>query len=239
MNTDVLDKTEDFLNERNGVYEENAKPSEEPAPAEICAEGANNSQIMIKHRKKAPIGLFLLCLVLVGGIAGFMLCRLSGELISQRELTDFLTLRIKGGFFSNAVSSFFGCMVWIAAAFVCGLCAVGQPLVFLLPLFKGIGAGVTLSGLISLYGGNGIACFAAFVLPGTAMGTVLCVYECRCAVSASNRLLKYIRGARLQGESREYFSLYFMRFAVCSAGCFISGIIDAGISLLLSGLFVI
>ena len=84
MNTDVLDKTEDFLNERNGVYEENAKPSEEPAPAEICAEGANNSQIMIKHRKKAPIGLFLLCLVLVGGIAGFMLCRLSGELISQR-----------------------------------------------------------------------------------------------------------------------------------------------------------
>lgn len=244
---------EEFLSERNAVYEPDAvadEKTDEPqkgprvvisgaeSDEPISADNITVSEIVIKNRQSRQYaGLILFITAVAAAVAGAVLYGDMTVVIPDEMLKNYLSGRIHGGFFGNAASSFIAALIWCTVPFVSGLCAVGQPVGVLVPAFKGIGIGMTFSALLDTYGVNGIPAFAAFVLPSAFVGTVICCYQCKMSVSCSNNVLAALRG-KAEAAPHSY-KVYSERFAVCCIGCFLLGIADAGISFLLGSIFVI
>ena len=248
-----LQTREEFLSERNAVYEPDAvvveKTDEQEKGPRVVISGAGSdepptadnitvSEIVIKNRQSRQYaGLILFITAVAGAVAGAVLYGDMTVVISDEMLKSFLLGKIHGGFFGNAASSFIAALIWCAVPFIAGLCAVGQPVGMLVPVFKGIGIGMTFSALMDTYGANGIPAFAAFVLPSAFVGTVICCYQCRLSFSCSNSVLAALRG---KAEAAPHcYKVYLERFAVCCIGCFLLGIADAALSFLLGPIFVI
>lgn len=244
---------EQFYKERSMIYEPDAKPyneenndtvkSEAPPGAEfqrpVCFSSAEYEAHETKKPKQPHIGLLLIFGAIAGAAAGFVLFGRFFTGVSAEAISDYLTLRIHGGFFANASSSFFGSALWLLIPFIFGLCAIGQPVAAIFPLLKGIGTGIIFAQLIKLYGAGGIPAFCLLVLPSAAAGLLLLVYQCRCALQSSSRLLMYIRGRNTDARPESYYKAYLYRSAVCLMGCLAAGIIDAVVSLFADMIFII
>lgn len=244
---------EEFLSERNAVYEPDAvadeKTDEPPKGPKVVIPGAESdepltadnitvSEIVIKNRQSRQYaGLILFITAIAGAVAGAVLYGDMTVVIPDEMLKNYLSGRIHGGFFGNAASSFIAALIWCIVPFISGLCAVGQPVGVLVPAFKGIGIGMTFSALMNTYGANGVPAFAVFILPSAFIGTIICCYQCRMSVSCSNSVLAALRGKA--EDAPHYYKVYLERFAVCCIGCFLLGIADAALSFLLAPIFVI
>lgn len=247
---------EEFLNERNAVYEpdavaENADGNEENNGPRVVIAGKSGddkkieinggitvSEIVIKNRQHGKYaGIVLFLTAVIGAVVGAVFYGDMTVTVPDELLESFLTGRIHGGFFGNAASSFITALIWCLVPFISGLCAVGQPVGALVPAFRGIGIGMTFTALMNTYGANGIPAFAVFVLPSAFIGTVICCYQCRLSLSCSNSVLAVLRGRR--ENAPHYYKIYLERFAVCCIGCFLLGIADAALSFLLGPIFVI
>lgn len=244
---------EEFLSERNAVYEPDAvageKTDEPPKGPKVVIPGAERdepltadnitvSEIVIKNRQSRQYaGLILFITAIAGAVAGAVLYGDMTVVIPDEMLKNYLSGRIHGGFFGNAASSFIAALIWCIVPFISGLCAVGQPVGVLVPAFKGIGIGMTFSALMNTYGANGVPAFAVFILPSAFIGTIICCYQCRMSVSCSNSVLAALRGKA--EAAPHYYKVYLERFAVCCIGCFLLGIADAALSFLLAPIFVI
>ena len=196
--------------------------------------------IKIKSCNSRAFGVALGVFALFGFLCGFIFCGGFFEGLSQSYITEFLKGKINGGFFSNAYVSFFSMGVFIVAGFCLGLSCISQPISFLLPTVKCIGGGIALSSFIEVYGIlNGILAFCVFALPSFAIGTLISIYICGCAIRTSNRLFSYIRGKSPDTRPREFYSGYLSKGLISLAGCFLGGIVDAGISFLCGNFFII
>lgn len=248
---------EEFLRERNAVYEPDAvaadtdgKEENSGGPRVVIAGksdddkkveidgGITVSEIVIKNRQHGKYaGVVLFLTAVIGAVIGAVFYGDMTVTVPNELLESFLTGRIHGGFFGNAASSFITALIWCIVPFISGLCAVGQPVGALVPVFRGIGIGMTFTALMNTYGANGIPAFAVFVLPSAFIGTVICCYQCRLSLSCSNSVLAVLRGRR--ENAPHYYKIYLERFAVCCIGCFLLGIADAVLSFLLGPIFVI
>ena len=192
---------EEFLKERNAVYEPDAVSGGDDVCKErdtdtsvmteenvkLNADGITVSEVVVKGRhNRQYAGLILFITAIAGVIVGAVLYGDITVTVPDELLENFLAGRIHGGFFGNATASFISALIWCIVPFLAGLCAVGQPVGALIPAFKGIGVGMTFAALVNIYGANGIPAFAVFVLPSAFIGTVICCYQCRLSVSCSN-----------------------------------------------------
>ena len=255
----TLMSEEEFLMQRNAVYEPDAKADEpqksnenrEDSEAvtgrpiviignendEVTQGGMTASAVIVHKKKNNCLAIILPLTAALGAVFGYILCETDSGVISQQAMHSFLSQRINGGFFGNAASSFIAAVLWCIIPFISGLSAVGQPVGALVPLVKGIGIGAALAGMISCYGAGGIPAFAAFVLPSAIIGTLICCYQCRMSIGCSVKILSSIRGN--SREAPDFYKLYLERFLVCCTGCFLLGIADSALSCLLGGIFVI
>ena len=243
---------EEFLKERNAVYEPDAAAGGDDVckgqdtdtaftPEEnvkLSADGITVSEVVVKGRRNRQYaGLILFITAVAGAVVGAVFYGKATVTVPDEMLEAFLEGRIHGGFFGNAAASFISALIWCIVPFISGLCAVGQPVGVLVPAFKGIGIGMTFSALLDTYGANGIPAFAAFILPSAFIGTFVCCYQCQLSLSCSNNILATLRGRR--ETAPHYYKIYIERFAVCCIGCFLLGIADAVITFLFRPIFVI
>lgn len=234
--------------ERNLIYEPDAVPVSEE-DIKIYSDKENEMlpfefsmphRIKIKNGDSNAVGIALIILSVIGFVIGILLCGELFEPLTEAQLDSSLTAKIKGGFFANAAASFITMSMWIISAFLLGFSGISQPAVFLLPVIKCTGTGIMVFSLIKAYGVlNGLLTFAAFILPSFAIGTMLTLYICRCALKASNRLFLHINGKSADVRPKEFFTEYLTKGLITLAGCFIGGIIDSLIGLLCSNFFVI
>ena len=196
-------------------------------------------EIIIPKAKNHHTGAVLLILALLGAAAGFLLYEKLFDALSYDTVYSYLTLRLRGGFFSNASSSFFGALAWLIIPFVSGLCAIGQPIAIGIMPIKGMGIGIVGAYFLTTYGINGLWAFAALVLPSALIGTAVTAYQCKCALTCSCRLFRYITGRSTDPRPTRFYGGYMSSTVLCIICCFLLGIIDAGISAVFGGLFVI
>ena len=241
---------EEFLKERNAVYEPDAVAGGDDVckgqdtdtavmteeNVKLSADGITVSEVVVKGRRNRQYaGLILFITAVAGAVVGAVFYGKATVTVPDEMLEGFLEGRIHGGFFGNAAASFISALIWCIVPFLAGLCAVGQPVGALIPAFKGIGVGMTFAALVNIYGANGIPAFAVFVLPSAFIGTVICCYQCRLSVLCSNSVLAVLKGRR--DEAPHYYKIYLERFAVCCIGCFLLGIADAVITFLFRPLY--
>lgn len=242
-----------FQKERNLIYEPNAvvvndnqdediKVYPEKSEEEIFPDAFffEPQKVRLNKDFSSVLAIVLGIFAVTGFICGIIFCGGFFDFLDESYLSGFLKVRIKGGFFANAASSFFSMGLWVIITFSLGLSCISQPISFLLPAIKCMGSGIVLASFISVYGiSNGLLSFFAFVLPSFVMGTLLTLYISKCAVKTSNRLFLYISGKNTDARPREFYTGYLTKGLIALAGCFAGGIIDAVIGFLCGYFFII
>ena len=119
---------EEFLSERNAIYEPDAvadEKTDEPSKGprivipgagkdeQLTADGITVSEIVIKNRQSRQYaGLILFITAVAGVVAGAVLYGDMTVVISDEMLKNYLSGRIHGGFFGNAAASFIAALIW-------------------------------------------------------------------------------------------------------------------------------
>ncbi len=183
--------------------------------------------------------LLLLLLPLVGCIAGMALYSpLSVSLPSEWWALLPLT-PVKGDFavlLSQWFSSCFQPLCLLALLFFSGVSACGAPLVFLVPIFWGIGLGFS-EAYYAQSGMSGWLVLAVVLLPSAIMELVALLMACSEALRLTLLMAVQLlpRSARCGGLWQD-FRLYCMRFLVLLAFVLGAGALDVILRLLFGGL---
>lgn len=135
---------------------------------------------------------------------------------------------------STFISSFTSTALMLAALFVCGFCAVAQPAILLLPIFRGLGFGYQAGYLYAQNGLGGVGYVALVVLPNMVFSTLILIYGCMEAFTMSSA---YYRAAKQDSGRLINTRSYCAKFLLLLLLVLISSGLDALFTLLFSGLF--
>ncbi len=154
-----------------------------------------------------------------------------------RYLTQgFITERLDQPLLKTFLSSFIGSMILLLVAFILGFSSISQLLTFLIPVFRGLGLGISAGYLYSMYGLQGILFCAVMVLPHVLVSTFALLIGCRESIKFSGVFLSAIvRTGRTRTDTvqesdasrrTELFQLYLLKFALLSILIVVAALID-------------
>lgn len=185
--------------------------------------------------------LFFLLLLLAGVLGGVLVFTLSHSLLSK-ELTVMLQVQaveggIKGGI-SQLFSSCFSTVCMLGLLFLAGLSACGAPLTLLVPLFFGLGLGMTQAYYYGV-GGSGVAFVALLVIPHSLVAGAALLMGC----AESMRMSFLLAGQLLPNSAHcgglwQDFRLYCVRFLLFVGLAFAAGVLDVCLRLGFLKLFI-
>lgn len=183
----------------------------------------------IAHYTKKNYGLLALGTLFVAGVLlGTLLLRTAtGDTLNLllQVVGNFVEKRREQSLLQNFISGMSSSLVFIAILFVCGFCAISQPVVVALPLFRGLGVGFSAASLYAAHGTQAMGFVGLLMLPGTLITTLAILICCRESLRLSSSFLATI-GA---GRQKEGYSLriYIARFLACGVLCVLSALMEA------------
>lgn len=126
-------------------------------------------------------GVFLGALVVswLGSDAAESLTAIMGNFLQSRQQQD-LTQTFLSAFSSSALL--------LLLLFFCGFCAIGAPLIFAVPLFKGLGFGLTAGTVFAAYGIDALWYVAILILPNLLISSIVLLLACRQAFRMSRKI---------------------------------------------------
>lgn len=116
---------------------------------------------------KSGVLAFFAGAILIGALLGAVtFCFMGSDELSMLSVfsNSFVDVRSSGDLEEILVRSFFSSTVFLAVVFLSGFSSLGQPLAVAVLLLRGMGWGVAMSQLYSIYGGHGALLSAMFVL---------------------------------------------------------------------------
>ena len=182
--------------------------------------------------------LFYASLFLAGVLLGAIFLRsLSPETLENLSVLvgQFAKRRGEQTMLSTFISSFTSTSIMLGVLLVCGFCAVAQPVIILLPFFRGLGFGYQAGYIYAQNGFTGIGYVSLAVLPNMLLSTLIILYACG---EAFNMSTAYYRAANL-GEGGGLINLrgYLAKFFLLLVLAFFVSVLDAVFTGLFGGLF--
>ena len=181
------------------------------------------------------IFFLLAVLFLIGVLLGACLIRANGD--SWKEFIRQMVAGFSDGRSTQTIAETFsqsltGSSVFLLAVFLCGFCAIGQPLVCLILLFRGMGYGLTAGGVYSVYGISGMGYVALLLLPN-------CILTAMILLRAGQSAFRFSTGlyGAMKGSGKMTARPYCLEFSVLAACLLVAALIDSICSYLLDGLF--
>ena len=172
--------------------------------------------------------LTFLCLFLFGVFLGSMVFTSSGGALAA-ELAPMLDAEpFAGGFYGGISLLWSSCLapfVLLALLFLTGLSACGAPVAVIVPVFFGMGTGMTEAYYYAL-GGNQMGFVALFVIPHSLMAAMALIMGCSEALRMSVLISRQMLPAASCGGLWQDFRLYCLRFLIALAIAFGSGVLD-------------
>lgn len=188
----------------------------------------------LDFRRSLPL-LFLGGIFLAGALCGSALY----DTLSEESAGTLMLLL--SGMPAGEAFHFWGCLgavflsnfLMLALLFLCGFCAVSQPVIALLPFVKGLGFGLVAAGsavLLSSYS----AFFWLRFFPGAFFSTVLLLLCARRSMELSLFVYRAVFGRRggsgSPGEGRflpaAYTAHYLSLMLLCAGGSLLSAVFD-------------
>ena len=197
-----------------------------------------NGKIIKEIIKKSEIYLFGF-LFICGIVFGAYYVKQSDALFKEKisEIcTSYIQSKAGQGITENIISNALINMIFSAINIFLGFSLIGFPLLFWVPLLKGLGVGVFSGYMYSSYKLTGLGYCAMLVYPGTVISAFSLILACcdSCAYS-KNAFEKSIRG---KGQfEKDETKIYLIRQFIYLAICFCSSVIDALSAILFSKLF--
>lgn len=194
----------------------------------------------LAHYTKKHYGLLALGLLFLFGVGvGTLLLRTAGEetvnfLLQMVDI--FLDNRQGQPLLENFLSGLMSSLLFLGVLFVCGFCAIAQPVIILLPLFRGLGVGLSIASIYASYGAQAIGYVALMLLPGTVLTTLAILLCSRESLRFSCSF--WLGMQSKQHEDNQYpLRLYLARYLACTAFCCVVAFVEAVIQFGFSGLF--
>lgn len=161
---------------------------------------------------------------------------LEGEALSAlNDVTgSFVNGRLNHTFWETLVNSFSGAFLLLLLCFWLGFSAAAQPVELLVPAFRGLGAGVSLSGMYGSFGLKGVGMSAVLIIPGAVLSAFAVIIAAREALELSGSIFSSALGRKTGGETID-FRLYFTKFVILCAILAVSSLTDSLATFLFAG----
>ena len=176
-----------------------------------------DNHISPKRRNNSLTGLAIL--YFTGVLAGtVMYCAMNSERVEILDniTGNFISVRLGQSFSEMLISSFSGSFILLLICFLLGFSAIAQPAELLVPVFQGLGAGVSIAGMYSSYGLSGIGISAVLVVPNAVISAFAVIIAVREAINLSSEIYYCAFGREQSAESLD-FRLYFTKFVILCA----------------------
>ena len=207
------------------------KPRDTRLPGGVLG---NYAELLRKNwQKLALLGLFALGLFLgartaAGASSGWQAHIM--ELLRAQRLN-----RMGNSVFSNALGYFAGDLLFLALAYLLGLCAVGLPFLLLLPVLRGLGIGVVSGWLYMTYGPTGVGYSVLVLYPAAVVSILVMLAGCKESMLMSSDMLLMLGGKLERAESN--LRLYSTRYFVLVLASIFAAALDALAFMVFSGVF--
>lgn len=173
--------------------------------------------------------LIFMALLMVGVCAGIWVFAASYSQMAG-ELGVMLKLHpLSGGFAGGIAQLFSSCMsllVMLAVLFLAGLSACGAPVSIVVPVFYGLGLGLTEAYYYASAGTAGIGLVALLVLPHSLLAATALMLGCSESLRMSLLLTRQLLPGGALGGLWHDFQLYCLRFLLFVVIAFASGVVD-------------
>ncbi|MBQ7542718.1 MAG: stage II sporulation protein M [Clostridia bacterium] len=182
--------------------------------------------------------LFIFFLFLAGVFIGTLAVRKNSSLLLERLLTlfeNYITVKAKQSFAVNFASALFRQLLLFLTPFCIGLCAVGMPFLYLLPIAYGCGTGLIGAYLYHTYRLKGIGYCALILYPGQVLTVAALQFACAAAIGMSRALMADL----LQNDAgeRPVFRAYCVRFLIAVGFAVGAAVLETALHTVFSGYF--
>lgn len=180
-------------------------------------------------------------LFLLGALIGTLLVgRCSAETLAllNKVLGGYAKQRETQSFWGLTLASFSSLALPLVVLFFCGFCSIAQPIIVLVPLWKGLGYGFSVGAIYAQQGSTSILYIALLLFPAMLLGALLIVIAGRSSLRMSVRLFRVALSEQEQ-IGREKTQCYCVKYIAFTAICLLVSLFDALICYKLGGLFVI
>lgn len=147
---------------------------------------------------------------------------------SYKNKDSSLFLNIVNTFFiqnnktATFINSLLSSLIIILIGFCSGLCCVGYPVIYSIPLLKGLYYGILASFMLHTYAMQGFSYFFLTMLPGAIIAVCTAIYACNLSCSTAKVLaLNVFTNNREEIKIKEYTIKHLILFAVMFIGCII------------------
>ncbi|MBQ3149758.1 MAG: stage II sporulation protein M [Clostridia bacterium] len=179
----------------------------------------------------------LLLLFTTGMVVGSVVIRKgAGEILSDilNIYSDYISAKAGESVLTGFCNSFFIVLILLIITYSLGLCAVGTPVIYLIPLVSGIGTGTVSAFMYSKYLLKGIGYCALISYPGKIICTVVMITACAAAAEMSTKMLKILTK---QDEGVDYKD-YNLRYLIYVGFAVLSALTDTVLNLLFGNYFI-
>ena len=192
-----------------------------------------------RSRAKSPIlknhpKLILLTAVLICGLVlGAMTVRNPNEQLAD-ALRTVIENEIQAGAGQPIWKKFLSTLgtetLYMLIALVSGLCGAGEPLLWALPLVKGMGVGLIAAYLYKTYTINGMLYFSAVYLLPSVIAAASFLFCCNESILMTRDLTRILLKNENAGADGELLRLYFLRYTVLCASLVFSAALGAALA---------
>lgn len=190
---------------------------------------------VIKNNQK----LFLLTVVYITGLF-FGACtikNLSGELsVSiQSLMANYYQVQTEQTIFQNFLYTLSSEFLILLIPFVFGLCIIGEPVMWFMPLLRGLGTGLISGYLYKNYSLSGMGYFAAVILIPTVLSSAVMIIGCHESILTTRDIRRVVKNN--SGEHDNIMHFYIIRYLVLLVAVVLISLLGAMFVKLFAGKF--
>ena len=135
------------------------------------------------------------------------------------------------------LTSFSSLFLYLLASYLLGFCAVGQPVILLLPFFRGLGLGAFMGYLYVSYGFRGVGYCLLVLLPAAVIALLGILIACRESLRLSILLFSSFVLGKGTPNGRGIMKLYNLKYLILCIFALASAFIGTLCTLLFAGMF--
>lgn len=175
---------------------------------------------------------FFLSLLVLLGIGIFIGAVTAGtnsadsESVLSRIWSSYMEKRLEQSIAACFFGSFFSAFVLLALSYILGMCAIGEPFLYTIPIIDGIGKGIIFGFVYVKYGFLGLLKSLLLIAPQNVLFCLILIFSLKRSVSMSRQTYNTVRGIQ-QTEVFLSFKKYNQYFIILLIGMIICSIIDA------------
>ena len=174
----------------------------------------------MRSRNTARSLFVLLCITaLMGVLFGTLSFTVKGEALRELSFSDSLEHRIASDPASVITRSLLSTTVFLTAAYISGLCPLGQLFAIALTFFRGLGLGAALSGAYTAASRGSLIFAALLYVPGAALSLLTLIAASKEVFAMSSVYLRFTLSDKSEDGASRALKVYSVRFlALLAAG---------------------